>query len=105
VTDDELRAALADALWTPISEASWATGVAMLDSDVAAFRDRIADALLPVVRAHPRTYAADVLRAAAAEQRTEADNVPWDDQGTHADGHRCAAEWLDRRAAALRDQP
>ena len=46
-------------------------------------------------------FAAAVLRAAAQEQRNEAKNVPDTDEGTHADGHRCAAEFLDRRAAFL----
>lgn len=44
------------------------------------------------------------LEAAAAEQRAEAGNVPDTDEGTHADGHRCAADFLDRRAARLRAQ-
>lgn len=48
-----------------------------------------------------RRYAAKVLRAAAQEQRNEADNVPDTDEGTHADGHRCAADFLDRRAELL----
>lgn len=52
-----------------------------------------------------RRYAAQVLRAAAQEQRNEAAQVPDTDQGTHADGHRCAADFLDRRASNLeRDQ-
>lgn len=50
-------------------------------------------------------YAAQVLRAAAQEQRNEADQVPDTDQGSHADGHRCAAGFLDRRAAALNPAP
>jgi hypothetical protein len=48
-----------------------------------------------------RSAVAAALRAAAREQRAEAENVPWDDEGTHADGHRCAADFLDRRAATL----
>jgi hypothetical protein len=46
-----------DRIAQAIREASWATGVAMLDSDVAAFRD----ALLPVVAG----IVADELDAAA----------------------------------------
>jgi hypothetical protein len=42
------------------------------------------------------------LLAAAREQRMEAENVPDTDQGTHADGHRCAADFLERRAAQVR---
>lgn len=52
-------------------------------------------------RAGSRVHMAAVLRAAAAEQRAEAGNVPDTDEGTHADGHRCAADFLDRRAARM----
>lgn len=48
-----------------------------------------------------RIAQAAVLRAAEAEQRAEAKTVPDTTVGTHADGHRCAADFLARRAAAL----
>jgi hypothetical protein len=67
-------------------------------------RDIITD-LMPVVEKiaarRSRKYAAQVLRAAAQEQRNEAGQVPDTDEGTHADGHRCAGDFLDRRADAL----
>jgi hypothetical protein len=63
------------------------------------------DEIAPVVAALVREGAAAaqiaVLRAAAAEQRAEAEQVPWDEKSTHAGGHRCAADFLDRRADLL----
>jgi hypothetical protein len=59
------------------------------------------DDLAELVDAYAAQKAAEELRAAAAEQRREADQVPWEDEGTHADGHRCAADFIDRRAGAL----
>jgi len=53
----------------------------------------VADRILPTVREIASQRAAQVLRAAAQEPDT--------DEGTHADGHRCAADFLARRAAAL----
>jgi hypothetical protein len=63
--------------------------------------EEIADVLLPIVDRIATATAAAVLRAAAQEQRNEAEQVPDTDEGTHADGHRCAADFLDRRAATL----
>lgn len=54
-----------------------------------------------------RRYAVQVLRAAAQEQRNEADQVDLisdTDGGPHADGHRCAAAFLDRRADLIERQ-
>lgn len=51
--------------------------------------------------AEARGYAALVLRAVAQEQRDEANQVPDTDEGSHADGHRCAAAFLERRADLL----
>jgi hypothetical protein len=64
--------------------------------------DWVAAALAPVVDALRAEAAAVALLAAARQQRDEAEQVPWDDQGTHADGHRCAADFLDRFARAVR---
>jgi hypothetical protein len=95
---EELREAMAEALYglmgytRPWSELEdWRQEKWRGDTDV----------LLPSALAFADQRAAEVLRAAAAEQRAEAETVPDTDQGTHADGHRCAATFLDRRAAAV----
>lgn len=74
--------------------AHWSIGSEAVGIDDAC---DMADGLMPIMYG----FAAQVLRAAAEEQRNEADQVPWDDEGTHADGHRCAADFLDRRAEVL----
>jgi hypothetical protein len=78
--------------------------------------DRVLDVIAAHVEAEVQAAtnqrAVEVLRAAALEQLDEANAVPDTDEGTHADGHRCAADFLIRRAnlvAALtqpaRDKP
>ncbi|WP_372730115.1 hypothetical protein [Nocardioides sp.] len=78
-----------------LAAALWANDPANIDPD------DLVEALLPIVEGIAKKYAAQVLRSAAMDERDEADNVPDTDQGTHADGHRCAADFLDRRADRL----
>jgi hypothetical protein len=101
VTGDHIRQQLTEAVHVPIQEASWATGVAMLDSDVVAFRERIAAALEQTVR----DLIADELDAVAGKWQWGA----WADMPRIADrvaeriaGAQYVTDWLRARAAALR---
>lgn len=58
VPDPSLRDQLEALAHASIQQASWQRGVAMLDSDVAAFRQRLLDDLLPLIAAHVEAAAA-----------------------------------------------
>ena len=87
---------VARALTAPMPE--WRGGP---DADYWRMRAAAAVAAYRAQGGGAEAFAAAVLRAAAQEQRNEAEQVPDTDEGTHADGHRCAADFLDRRANHL----
>lgn len=92
-------------VFTAIQQASWARGVAMLDSDVAAFTKRVLEDLLPVVEAHMERAKAEAA-AEALEQAADAckqSASSWRNIAARNSAPYAYARWLRNRAAALRD--